>query len=86
MAIAANTRVEWVLADLGIMCAGAATTTIYPTTEAKDAAFILATRAPRCSSPRTPTQVAKIAGADLPNLTHVVVIDGTRAARRRCPY
>ena len=42
VAILANTRLEWVLADLGIMCAGAATTTVYPTTEPEDAAFILA--------------------------------------------
>src|SRR5687767_6892417 len=41
VAIASSTRYEWILADLGILCAGAATTTIYPTTEAKDAAFIL---------------------------------------------
>src|SRR6516164_3874605 len=31
VAVAATTRVEWILADLGIVCAGAATTTIYPT-------------------------------------------------------
>ena len=37
MAILANTRYEWVLADLGINCAGAATTTVYPTTEPEDA-------------------------------------------------
>ena len=42
VAILANTRLEWVLADLGIMCAGAATTTVYPTTEPEDAAFIVA--------------------------------------------
>src|SRR3981189_625697 len=46
VAIAANTRVEWLLADLGILCAGAATTTVYPTTEPKDAAFILHTSRP----------------------------------------
>src|SRR3954453_14625632 len=32
VAILAGTSVDWVLADLGIMCAGAATTTVYPTT------------------------------------------------------
>ncbi|MFN2318131.1 MAG: AMP-binding protein, partial [Dermatophilaceae bacterium] len=30
--IASGTRFEWVLADLAIMCAGAATTTVYPST------------------------------------------------------
>ena len=42
VAILASTRVEWLLADFGIMCAGAATTTVYPTTEPEDAVFILA--------------------------------------------
>src|SRR5262249_7555632 len=41
VAIISNTRVEWILADLGIMCAGAATTTVYPTTEPEDAVYIL---------------------------------------------
>src|SRR5919107_1726307 len=30
--IASGTRYEWILADLGIMCSGAATTTVYPST------------------------------------------------------
>ncbi|HMY09485.1 MAG TPA: AMP-binding protein, partial [Marmoricola sp.] len=40
--IAAATRVEWIYADLAIMCAGGATTTVYPTTMASDVAYILA--------------------------------------------
>jgi long-chain acyl-CoA synthetase len=32
VAILSNTRLDWVIADLGIMCAGGATTTVYPTT------------------------------------------------------
>ncbi|MBC7310637.1 MAG: AMP-binding protein, partial [Tetrasphaera sp.] len=38
VAIASATRVEWALADLANMCAGAATTTIYPTTISDDVA------------------------------------------------
>jgi len=41
VAILAGTRLEWVLADLGVMCAGAATTTVYPTTEPEDAEYIV---------------------------------------------
>ena len=41
VALASGTRMEWILADLAIMCAGAATTTIYPTTQHEDVAFIL---------------------------------------------
>ncbi len=80
VAIAATTRVEWVLADLGIMCAGAATTTIYPTTEAKDAAFILADSGVKVLIAEDAAQVAKTEGATLPNLTHIVVIDGTASS------
>src|SRR5215470_3026076 len=42
VAILANTRLDWIIADLGVMCAGAATTTVYPTTEPDDAAYIVA--------------------------------------------
>ena len=41
VAIASSTRYEWALADLAIMVAGGATTTIYPTTIADDVAFIV---------------------------------------------
>ena len=40
--IASTTRLEWILADLAIMCAGGATTTVYPSTNAEDTAYILA--------------------------------------------
>ncbi|WP_243077247.1 long-chain fatty acid--CoA ligase [Microbacterium sp. SS28] len=39
--IIAGTRYEWILCDLGILSAGGATTTVYPTTSADDAAYIL---------------------------------------------
>ena len=42
VSILSGTRLEWVLADLGINCAGAATTTVYPTTEPEDACYIVA--------------------------------------------
>ncbi|MGW6724674.1 AMP-dependent synthetase/ligase [Nocardia sp. NPDC055029] len=41
VAVASSTRIEWVLADLGISLAGAAATTVYPTTNPEDVAFIL---------------------------------------------
>ena len=40
--ILSNTRLEWVLADLGVLSAGAATTTVYPSSTAEECAFILA--------------------------------------------
>jgi long-chain acyl-CoA synthetase len=76
VAIAANTRLEWVLADLGIMCAGGATTTVYPTTEAEGAAYIVRDSGSKVVVAEDTTQLAKLAGADLPDLTHIVLIDG----------
>ncbi|MBY8872738.1 long-chain fatty acid--CoA ligase [Micromonospora sp. PLK6-60] len=76
VAILANTRIEWVLADFGIMCAGGATTTVYPTTEPEDATYILADSGSRVLFAENPAQAAKIAGAELPRLTHVVLFDG----------
>jgi long-chain acyl-CoA synthetase len=39
--ILSATRLEWILADLGIMCAAGATTTIYPSNTPDECAFIL---------------------------------------------
>ncbi|WP_105975815.1 AMP-dependent synthetase/ligase [Streptomyces geranii] len=77
VALASATRVEWILGDLGIMCAGAATTTVYPQTNADESAFILADSASRVLIAEDATQLAKVQEkrADLPELTHVVVID-----------
>ncbi|MFI6264213.1 AMP-dependent synthetase/ligase [Micromonospora sp. NPDC051006] len=76
VAILAPTRLEWVIADLGIMCAGGATTTVYPTTEPEDATYIIADSGSRVLFADNPDQAAKIAGAELPALTHVVLFDG----------
>ncbi len=76
VAIACGTRVEWIICDLGILCAGAATTTIYPTTEPKDAVFILRDSGSKVLIAENATQAAKLDDADLPDLTHIVVIDG----------
>jgi long-chain acyl-CoA synthetase len=74
VAILAGTRLEWVLADLGVMCAGAATTTVYPTTEPEDALYILDDSGSTVLIAEDAKQVAKVAGAA--GLRHIVVIDG----------
>ncbi|MEU1405686.1 AMP-dependent synthetase/ligase [Streptomyces sp. NPDC005728] len=77
VALASSTRVEWILADLGIMCAGGATTTVYPQTNADESAFILSDSASRVLIAEDAAQVAKAVEkrAELPALTKVVVID-----------
>jgi long-chain acyl-CoA synthetase len=73
VAILANTRVEWILADFGIMCAGAATTTVYPTTEPDEAVFIIRDSGSTVLIAENAAQAGKVAEAEL---AHVVVIDG----------
>ncbi|MEW2395965.1 AMP-dependent synthetase/ligase [Streptomyces sp. NPDC046862] len=77
VALAAATRVEWVLVDLGILCAGAATTTVYPQTNAEESAYILSDSESRVLIAEDAAQLAKAVEkrAELPDLTHVVVID-----------
>ncbi|MBH5334795.1 long-chain fatty acid--CoA ligase [Streptomyces pactum] len=81
VAIASNTRIEWVLADLGVLCAGAATTTVYPSTNADETAFILSDSGSRVLIAEDAAQLAKARAkrAELPELAHVVVIEGADA-------
>ncbi|MCC3770458.1 long-chain fatty acid--CoA ligase [Streptomyces sp. UNOC14_S4] len=77
VALAAATRVEWILADLGVLCSGAATTTVYPSTNADETAFILADSGSRVLIAEDAAQLAKAREhrAELPDLAHVVVIE-----------
>ncbi|MFF1421987.1 AMP-dependent synthetase/ligase [Streptomyces sp. NPDC058280] len=81
VALAAATRVEWILADLGVMCAGAATTTVYPSTNTEESAYILADSDSRVLIAEDAAQLAKARErrAELPHLAHVVVIDAADA-------
>jgi long-chain acyl-CoA synthetase len=77
--IAAGTRLDWILADFGILCAGAATTTVYPSTPAADVAYILRDSGTRIVVAEDDEQIAKLRHhrAELPGLTKVVTFDGT---------
>ena len=78
VAIASNTRIEWILADLAIMCAGGATTTVYPNTAHGDVAFILADSESKIIFAEDEVQVSKVLDHldDLPTVTTVVQISG----------
>ncbi|MCF3104003.1 long-chain fatty acid--CoA ligase [Streptomyces roseoverticillatus] len=77
VALSSGTRVEWILADLGVLCSGAATTTIYPSTNAEETAFILSDSESRVLIAENAAQLAKARQhrADLPGLVHVVVVE-----------
>ncbi|HVO17987.1 MAG TPA: long-chain fatty acid--CoA ligase [Anaeromyxobacter sp.] len=77
-AILSATRIEWVLADYGVLCAGGATSAIYPSSTAEECAFILSDSGAVVAFVDGAEQVAKLASrrAELPALKHVVTFDG----------
>lgn len=77
VAVACSTRVDWILCDFGVLCSGAATTTVYPSTNTAETAYILADSASRVLIAEDAAQLAKAreSRAELPELTHVVVIE-----------
>ncbi len=81
-AILSSTRIEWVLADYGILCAGGATTTIYPSSTAEECAYILSDSGSVVVFAENEEQVRKLADrrAQLPALRHVVAFEGRGSA------
>jgi long-chain acyl-CoA synthetase len=78
VAIASGTRMEWILADLAIMCAAAATTTIYPSTQHEDVCFVLADSGSKMVFAEDDLQVGKVVDHldELPELSTIVQLDG----------
>jgi len=76
--IASSTRLEWVLADTAVMCAGAATTTVYPSCTPDDVVYILTDSDTRVVFAENAEQADRVLThrADLPNLMAVVIFDG----------
>ncbi len=78
VAIASSTRIEWILADLGINCAGLATTTVYPNTTSDEVGYILADSDSRVVFAEDTGQAEKVLEhrAKLDHLRKVVLFDG----------
>ena len=78
VALASGTRYEWVVADFAILAAGAATTTVYPTTNAEDVGYIVANSGSRIVIAEDQTQVDKLREHrdEVPAVEKIVVIDG----------
>jgi long-chain acyl-CoA synthetase len=77
-AIASSTRIEWILADLGILCAGGVTTTIYPSSVAAECQYVLADSQTRFVLAEDRDQLAKLVEvrAELPALEKVILFEG----------
>lgn len=82
VAVASATRIEWVLANYGIMDASAATVTVYPTTIADDVRFILDDSGTKVVFVEDAAQLAKVTGLRdrLPGVEHVVLLTGAPPA------
>ncbi|MEU6623793.1 long-chain fatty acid--CoA ligase [Streptomyces litmocidini] len=77
VAISSSTRVEWIFADLGVMCAGGAATAVYPSTDADETAYILADSGSRAVFVEDAAQLAKVVSQmdRLPGLGHAILFD-----------
>jgi long-chain acyl-CoA synthetase len=79
VAIASTTRLEWILADLAVICAGGATTTVYPTTIAEDVAYILGDSGSGIVFAENDEQVAKLqhVRSEIPGVRQVIALTGS---------
>ena len=79
--IASSTRYEWILADLAVMCAAGATTTVYPSTGAEDTAYIVGDSDCRIVFAEDGSQLEKLKAHqdELPNLGKVISFDDSVA-------
>ena len=78
VAIACSTRIEWLYADLAVMCAGGATTSIYPSTGVEDIGYILTDSGSRLVFAEDDAQIAKLRALrdHIPDVIRVVTFDG----------
>jgi len=79
VAILSTTRLDWALADLAIMSAGAATTTIYPSSAAADVAYIVADSDSRIVFAEDDVQIQKLRERrdETPQVLQVVTFAGS---------
>ena len=77
-AILMRTRMEWITVDFGILLAGGATTTIYPSSTAEECAFILRDSRAKVCFVEDEEQLRKIMAIwdELPDLGKVVLLEG----------
>jgi long-chain acyl-CoA synthetase len=81
-AILATTTPEWVIADLGILSAGGATSTIYTSNTAEESAYILVDSGARFCFVENPVQEAKIreVRAKAGGVARLILMDGVPVA------
>jgi long-chain acyl-CoA synthetase len=81
--ILCNTRVEWLLCDLGILSAGGATTTVYPSSTAEECAYILADSETQYVFIEDVSQLKKLSAhrGEIPSVKKLILVDGAVDAK-----
>jgi long-chain acyl-CoA synthetase len=76
--ILSSTRVEWILADLAILCAGGATTTIYPSSTPEECGYIVRDSGAVVAFVENAAQAEKLTArrAELVDLSRIILFDG----------
>jgi long-chain acyl-CoA synthetase len=82
VAIVAESRPEWLIADLAILVAGGVTVPVYPTLSSAQAKYILQDSSAKAAIVSTRLQLDKIQEVrhQLPSLEAVIVMDGSAAS------
>ncbi|MFF0378017.1 AMP-dependent synthetase/ligase [Actinoplanes missouriensis] len=75
VAICSATRVEWIEADFGVMCAGGATTTVYPSSSPEEVLHILTDSGSRFAVVENAGHLSKILASPL--IEKAILIDGS---------
>ena len=77
-ALVSGTRIEWILADLGVLCASGATTTVYPSSPIAESGYILADSGSVIAFVENAEQLEKLRASrqELPNLRRVILFEG----------
>lgn len=81
LGLASNTRVEWILADLGVLMSGCTTVPIYQSSTADDVAYIINDAELHCLFVEDEVQVKKLLEIrdHIPSLEYVVYFDDLSA-------
>ena len=80
--ILAATSVDWILSDMGILCSGGATSTIYPSSTPEECEYIINDCGAVFVFCDTDAQVAKLKQVreKIPQVKHVIVFNGKSTA------
>lgn len=78
VALLCTTRLEWIFADLAILCAGGAVTPLYPAASDEECSFILRDAGAVILFAEDDEQARRIESCrdELPELQHIIIIDG----------